>query len=114
MIAATQLASRITRLSSGSHHCASPTNSRIGMPTGAENGTYDMIVSTSGLSLKKMTRMYGAMISIVIGVVVEPMSSWRETIDAAAANSAASRMNPNRKNTANQMMGAPRVDSTSR
>ncbi|MDF2563094.1 MAG: hypothetical protein K0R99_4540 [Microbacterium sp.] len=73
-----------------------------------------MIVSTSGLSLNTITRMYGAMISIVIGVVVEPMSSWRDTIEAAAANMAASRMKPNRKNTANQMIGAPRVVSTSR
>ncbi len=41
------------------------------------------------------------------GVVVDPMSSMRETIDAAAANSAARRMNPKRKNSANQAMGAP-------
>jgi Na+/proline symporter len=34
-----------------------------------------MIVITSGLSLKKMTRKYGAITSMVSGVVVEPMSS---------------------------------------
>jgi hypothetical protein len=45
--------------------------------------------------------------------VVEPMSSMRETIAAAAANSAASRMNPSRKNTANHASGAPMTCSTS-
>ncbi len=29
---------------------------RIGIPTGAENGTYDMTVSTAGLFQKKITR----------------------------------------------------------
>ena len=65
-----------------------------------------MIASTSGLSLKKMTRKYGAITSIVSGIVVEPMSSWRDTIDAAAANSDASRMKPNRKKIANHAIGA--------
>ena len=76
------------------------------MPTGAENGTYDMIVSTTGLSLKKITRKYGAMISNVSG----QSSSSRCPPDArpsrrAAANSEASSTNPNRKNTANQTIG---------
>ena len=75
MIATTQEAIRISSESSGSHHCASPRNIRIGIPTGAENGTYDMMVSTSGLSLKKITSMYGALTSSVSGVIVEPMSS---------------------------------------
>ena len=70
-----QVAIRIASDSSGSHHCASPRKRRSGMPTGAENGTYDMMPTTSGLSLKKITRKYGAMISMVRGVVVEPMSS---------------------------------------
>ena len=65
-----------------------------------------MIASTSGLSLKKMTRKYGSMMSIVTGVVVEPMSSWRDTIAPVAANSAASSTNPKRKKTTNQISGA--------
>ena len=101
------VAIRIASDSIGSHHCASPRNRRIGIPTGAENGTYDMIASTVGLSLKKITRKYGAIISIVSGMVVEPMSSWRDTIAAAAANSAASSTKPNRKNTANHAIGPP-------
>ena len=60
-IAAAHVARRITRARIGSHHCASPRKMRTGIPTGAENGTYDMIVSTTGLSLKKMTKKYGAM-----------------------------------------------------
>ena len=97
----------------GSHHCASPRYRRSGIPTGAENGTYDITVSTTGLSLKKITRKYGAMMSIVSGAVVEPMSSIRETSEPAAANSDARSTNPKRKKIANQAIGAPRPWRTS-
>src|SRR3546814_11659418 len=97
----------------GSHHSAGPGYSRSGIPTGAENGTYDMTASTTGLSLKKITRKYGAMMSIVSGVVVAPMSSWRDTMAPAAANSEARSTKPKKKNTANHTSGAPRPASTS-
>src|SRR5690606_40834374 len=88
----------------GSHHIASLKNRRIGIATGAENGTYDMTVMAKGLSPRKITRKYGIIVRYITGVSVEPASSWRETNEPAAANIAASSTKPNRKNTANQMI----------
>src|SRR6478735_9666308 len=98
-VTSTAVPARITR---DSHQDASPRNSRTGIPTGALNGTYDMIVSTRSLSLKKMTPKYGIITSIITGVSTGPVSSTRETSDAADANSAASSTNPTRKNSTNQ------------
>src|SRR3546814_20641797 len=83
-MAAAHVATRMTNERTGSHHSAVPRYSRSGIPTGAENGTYDMTASTTGLSLKKITRKYGAMLSIVSGVVVAPMPPWRDTLAPAA------------------------------
>ena len=73
-----------------------------------------MIASTVGLSLKKITRKYGIITSIVTGVVTEPMSSARDTIAAVAANSAASITNPTAKNTTNQITDVPSPPSSTR
>ena len=73
-----------------------------------------MIVSTVGLSLKKITRKYGIITSIVTGVVTEPMSSALETIADVAAKSDASITKPTAKNTTNQMTDVPSPPSSTR
>lgn len=93
--------SRIIRFSSGFYYCVLFMNRCIGMLIGVENGMYDMIVSISGLLLKMMIRMYGVMISIVIGVVVELMFFWCDIIDVVVVNIVVSRMKLNRKNIVN-------------
>ena len=75
MITSAHAMSEMTIERIGSHHCASLKNRRIGIDTGAENGTYDMIAITSGLSLKKITRKYGIITMYMTGAIVCEMSS---------------------------------------
>src|SRR5690606_3084295 len=110
---AAQVASSSTSATSGSHHVASPRNIRIGMATGALNGTYDSTVSTVALSLKKITPKYGIIVSIIAGVSTVLTSSSRDTRDALAAYIAASSTNPTRKKPTNHTSGAPSGASTS-
>src|SRR5690606_16500847 len=107
MMTSTQATSEMTIEAIGSHHWASWKKRRIGIDTGDENGTYDMIVITSGLSLKKITRKYGIITMYMIGAITELRSSWRETIAPVAANSVAISRNPVTKNSANHSSGVP-------
>ena len=67
----------------------------------------DMTRRMSGLLLNTITAKYGSMTSIITGEVAEPMSSERDTRDAAAAYRAASITNPTAKSSTNHRIGMP-------
>src|SRR6478609_1594966 len=92
-----------------SHGSTSPRAIRMGMSSGAQNGTNDShttsgFVGSHGAMLTPM--MYGTIISVMTGAVTEPTSSCRETSAASAPSASAYMVKP----TMNQMITQSAVE----
>src|SRR3954454_5880509 len=84
-------------LRASSHGAATPIATRTGIKVGENSGISESTWHTefsgsAGSTL--IASMYGTMISVRIGAVTPPTSSWRDTIAPAAANSSAYITNP--------------------